>query len=75
MSDKSWRGESYDGGMADELREAKNRSSAMVVDMEKLQGFLLEEQKYSINEFNVFRQIIQLLISQVVQKLAFKGKV
>jgi len=39
----------YDRSVADELCEAENSGGTMVVDMKKLQGFLLEEQKHSID--------------------------
>jgi hypothetical protein len=52
--------------MTDQLSETEDCSGAMVIDMKKLQGFLLEEQKDSIDEFGVFRQVVQLQVSLLV---------
>jgi hypothetical protein len=49
--------------MADQLGEAEDSSRAVVVYMEELQGLLLEEQKHGINQFGVFRQVVQLSLA------------
>ena len=49
--------------MANQLCEAENSGGAVMIDMEELQRLLLEEQKHSINQFEVFRQVIQLPVS------------
>jgi hypothetical protein len=46
--------------MTDQLSETENGGGAVMVDVEELQGLLLEEQKHSIDQFGVFRQVSQL---------------
>jgi hypothetical protein len=46
--------------MTNQLSEAENGSSTMMINVEKLQRFLLEKQKHGIHQLGVLCQIIQL---------------
>jgi len=56
-----WKGGLYHRGMSDELSEAENGGSSMMIYVQELKRFLLKEEEYGIDQFDVFRQIIQLL--------------
>ena len=48
--------------MANQLRIAEKCSRAMMIGVEESQGLLLEDEEQGVNEFEVFREVVQLRI-------------
>ena len=53
-------GDPGDGGVAEELGVAEEGGGAVVVGVQEGQGFLLEEEKDGVDEFEVFGKVVEL---------------